>query len=297
MALLKNYSPGSAYVLPYHLRATMRPAQWDALERLEADEWTPQDRYWADPASIMADADAEKPADPWQARLLESNERNLLSLCARQVGKSLSAGALALMTALREPGSLTLLLSPTARQSEELLGAKILPLYRGIMANHPAYLEGGGELVRELVRTLEFANGSRIIALPENPDGIVGYSSVSLLVIDEASRVSDELYFVVRPMLAMSEGRIICLSTPKGKRGFFFTEFEKGENWRRFSVTANECPRYSQEFLAEERQKMGERWFFQEYFNAFNDAVDAVFSQADLDAAESKAVVPLDLGL
>ncbi len=42
------------------------------------------------------------------------------------------------------------------------------------------------------------------------------------LKIDEAARVSDELYRAVRPMLATSGGRIVLLSTPFGKRGFFF---------------------------------------------------------------------------
>ena len=243
----------------------------------------PQDRYWADPSAIMRDAGVTP--DVWQSHVLNARTQELLLLCGRQTGKSTSAGALALMTALREPGSLTLLLSPSARQSGELLQAKVLPLYRAIARQHPTYAGGGGALVREMVMSLEFANGSRIIALPENPDGIVGYSGVSLLVIDEASRVSDELYYVVRPMLATSQGRIIALSTPKGKRGFFFTEWEGGTGWERISARASECPRIPAAFLAEERRKLGQRWYEQEYELAFHAPIDSLFDPDDIEAA------------
>jgi hypothetical protein len=46
------------------------------------------------------------------------------------------------------------------------------------------------------------------------------------LIVDEASRVQDALYQGIRPMLAVSGGRIVLLSTPWGKRGFFFEEWE-----------------------------------------------------------------------
>jgi hypothetical protein len=37
-------------------------------------------------------------------------------------------------------------------------------------------------------------------------DTIRGFSAVSMLVIDEASRVSDEMYEALRPMLAVGDG-------------------------------------------------------------------------------------------
>ena len=41
-----------------------------------------------------------------------------------------------------------------------------------------------------------------------------GFSGVRLLVADEAARVSDALHFLIRPMLAVSGGRMVCLTTP-----------------------------------------------------------------------------------
>jgi hypothetical protein len=51
---------------------------------------------------------------------------------------------------------------------------------------------------------------------------IRGYSGVDLLVLDEAARVPDDVFFAVRPMLATSNGTIICMSTPNGPAGFLW---------------------------------------------------------------------------
>jgi hypothetical protein len=227
------------------------------------------------------------PPDPWQARVLRSPAKRTLLLCSRQAGKSQTAAALALKAALLEPPALILLLSPTLRQSGELFRAKLLPLWRAL---------GSPEAARRPTQlTLELANGSRIVSLPENEEGIRSYSSVRLLVIDEASRVSDDLYRAVRPMLAVSGGSLIALSTPFGKRGWFFDAWEGKGRWERTKITADQCPRITAEFLEEERQELGERWFRQEYYCSFEDSISALFAYDDLLAAVNPAVQPLAL--
>ena len=118
---------------------------------------------------------------------------------------------------------------------------------------------------------------------------------MSLLVIDEAARVDDSLYRAVRPMLAVSRGRLIALSTPYGQRGWFYEAWESKEEWERVRVTADECPRITPEFLAAERREMGERWFRQEYLCSFETTQDAVFSPEDIEAAMSHDIKPLFL--
>ena len=55
-------------------------------------------------------------------------------------------------------------------------------------------------------------------------------------------------------MLAVSRGKLWLLSTPHGKRGFFYEMWKAGgRGWMRIRVPATECPRISQRFLAEER--------------------------------------------
>ncbi|MGH9902809.1 MAG: terminase large subunit domain-containing protein, partial [Pyrinomonadaceae bacterium] len=137
-------------------------------------------------------------------------------------------------------------------------------------------------------------NLSRIVALPGKEATIRGFSGVSLLIVDEAARVPDELYQAVRPMLAVSGGEIILLSTPWGKRGFFFQEWsEGGKDWHRARVTADECPRVSPEWLRQERRSIPDHVFRSEYLCEFVETVDQVFSYADIQRAIDPAVKPL----
>ena len=84
-----------------------------------------------------------------------------------------------------------------------------------------------------------------------------GFSAVSLLLVDEASRVPDELYKAMRPMLAVSDGDLWLMSTPYGKRGFFWETWANGgrmRTWERSRAPATECTRISKGFLEEERR-------------------------------------------
>jgi len=158
--------------------------------------------------------------DPWQAQLLRSTSRRLLLNCSRQSGKSTTTGVLAMHTALYDPGALVLLLSPGERQSGELF-RKCLAVYRALGRPVPARSIGALHL--------ELENGSRIVALPGKEETTRSFSGVRLLAIDEAARVPDDLYKAVRPMLAVSGGRLICMSTPWGKRGFFYESWISSE--------------------------------------------------------------------
>ena len=156
-----------------------------------------------DPARLAARAGIEP--DPWQADVLRSTAPRLLLNCSRQSGKSTITALLAVHTVTYEPGALVLLLSPTLRQSGELF-KKVLDAYRTLGRQVPAEAE------TQLTLTLE--NGSRVVSLPGKEGTVRGYSGVRLLIIDEAARVPNDLYVSVRPMLAVSGGRLLALSTP-----------------------------------------------------------------------------------
>jgi hypothetical protein len=265
---------------------------WTAkLTRLEQDlrrRLPPEDtplirRLRADPTLIMRLAG--KTPDPWQARALRSRSRRLCFLCSRQVGKSEVAAALALREALLAPPALVLLLSHTLRQSGLLFRDKVLPLWRALGSPHKS--------TRPTRLELELANGSRIVSLPENEQGIRGFSSARMLIIDEAAQVADGLYAAVRPMLAVSRGTLVALSTPFGQRGWFHEVWTKGVGWERYRVTAPECPRIDPAFLAEEQLALGARWYAQEYLCSFEAAVGAVFDPAVVGRALTDEVVPL----
>jgi terminase large subunit-like protein len=222
--------------------------------------------------------------DRWQEDLLRSSSDRVLLNCCRQSGKSTMSGLIALHRALYYPGSLVLCLAPSERQSKELF-AKVADFYR-ILHDAPA-----AESDRKLGMKLK--NGSRIEALPGSEKTIRGFSGAALLIVDEAARVDDELYFAVRPMLAVSGGSLMMLTTPYGKRGVFFEEWTSGHGWDRYEVPARECPRIPASFLKEERRSLPARIYRQEYECSFEETEDQVFSYEDVDAAMSGDITPL----
>ena len=217
--------------------------------------------------------------DAWQADVLRSKAKQLALCCSRQAGKSTVTALLALHTAIYAPGALVLLIAPALRQSQEIF-LKLRQSFNELNLKTEY-------VTAESALRIEFENGSRIVALPGATERTIrGYSSVSLLVIDEAARVTDELYSAVRPMLAISKGRIVLCSTPFGRRGFFYEAFMNGgPEWERVRVTAHDCPRIDAEWLEAERLAIGRLWFASEYLCEFVDTVDTVFSTDDIERA------------
>jgi len=220
--------------------------------------------------------------DGWQEELLCSTSDRVLLNCSRQSGKSTISGVIALHRALYYPGSLVLCLAPALRQSQELFG-KVLGFYRDL--GRPVSPQAERKL------SLELENGSRIVTLPGTEKTIRVFSGTSLLVLDEAARVEDELYFAVRPMLAVSSGALMMLSTPYGMRGVFYEEWTSGHGWERYEVSASQCPRISEEFLEEER--LPPFIFRQEYECSFEETEDQVFTTDMIDRALTDEVKPL----
>jgi len=213
-----------------------------------------------DPAALFQETLGLAP-DLLQRKVLRFDGPRLLLNCTRQWGKSTVVAAKAYHTAKYVPESLILLLSPSLRQSSELF-RKVLSIE-----------EHDNTALRKIEDSklyMTLANGSRIVSLPGKEGTVRGYSGAKLVIIDEASRVLNDLYYSIRPMLAVSQGSMILLSTPYGKRGFFFNEWtEGGKDWERFKVNALQCPWISTEFLEEERRRLPERWYMQEYMCEF----------------------------
>jgi hypothetical protein len=223
--------------------------------------------------------------DAAQERVLATDSKRGLLNCTRQWGKSTLTAAKAVHHAYTQPESLTLVVSPSARQSGEFV-RKAAGFARRLGIRPKG--DGDNEL------SLEFPNGARIVGLPGSEATVRGFSAVSLLLVDEAARVSDDLYLAIRPMLAVSEGTLWLMSTPFGKRGFFYKAWERGgADWMRVGVPANECSRISRRFLEEERETMGDRWFRQEYLCEFVDQASGVFGRDLVDRAITRDVVPL----
>jgi hypothetical protein len=224
--------------------------------------------------------------DDWQADLLTSCAPRALLLCSRQSGKTTTTALIALHCAIYEPGALVVVIPPSQRQSAEML--------RTIKILH-RHLDGAPDLATESVLKIELANGSRIIAMPGNEATVRGFAGVSIVIIDEAARVEDELLAAVYPMLATrADGRLIALTTPAGKRGWFYEAWHGGDAmWKRVRVSAKDCPRISAEFLSEQLKLLGPTRYSEEYELAFVDPEESAFPTTIIDAAFTTEVLPL----
>jgi hypothetical protein len=131
------------------------------------------------------------------------------------------------------------------------------------------------------------------MALPGSERTTRGYAGARLVILDEAARVDDGLLAALRPMLGTSDGSLIMLTTPAGKRGEFYRAWTEGEGWTRVKVPASACPRLSKEFLDEERRELGAMRYSEEYELEFLEADESVFPTTIIDAAFTTEVRPL----
>lgn len=239
-----------------------------------------------DPALLASDADIT--LDEWQADFVRSDAPQTAMLIPRQHGKTEASVIKSLWVATTEPESLILIASPAQRLSDEFV-LRARTTYNRI-GNAPA-------LVGDAARRVEFANGSRLLALPGDNDGdtIRGLANVRLAIIDEAARCSDALIAAIRPMLATNKrGQLVYLSTPKGKRGTFYETWVSNDpEWHRIEVEVGSCPRITPEFLARERKNLGETKYREEYLCEFLDNIDNAFPTTIIERAFTTEVEPL----
>jgi Terminase large subunit, T4likevirus-type, N-terminal len=223
--------------------------------------------------------------DERQRELLESVAKRGILNCSRQWGKSTVAAIKAVHRAYSRPRSVVLVASPSERQSAEFIRKA-----SGMVVKLGFAPRGDGDNAISLL----FPNGSRIVGLPSTEGTVRGFSAVSLLLIDEAARVEDAAYKALRPSLAVGDGDLWLMSTPYGKRGFFYETWEHGSaDWKRVSVAATECPRIPASFLEEERSELGALWFQQEYLCEFVDNGTEVFGRALVEEALDDDLEPL----
>lgn len=228
--------------------------------------------------------------DDWQLRVVTSN-RNVILNCSRQVGKSLTTAITAVYCILTNPGATVIVLAPTQNQSKLLLRT-IKRFWLPFKAAFPEDLESEMHL--------RLKNDSVIYALPGKESSVRGISAPKLIIIDEASKVDDSLYYSIRPMLAVStEGKIVALSTPWGKRGWFYQEWSSTDNkdfWEKIKITAYDCKRIPREFLIQERKSLPPPIFASEYMGEFGDTTSSVFASEIVVNALSEEVSPLFSG-
>ena len=153
--------------------------------------------------------------DDWQKDFLATPGDKVLC-CGRQIGKSTICGIDAEKYASKNSKKTVLMMAPTERQAfalfEKTLGE--------ILLKAPKSIKKGKDKPTKHKITLK--NGTKIFCLPVGLSGLgVRFLTVDRLYADEASRIPDEVWTAVTPMLLVTGGDSIYLSTAAGNKGYF----------------------------------------------------------------------------
>ena len=238
-------------------------------------------------ARMMLPPEIKQP-DPWQTEALTTSNLENHVLVHRQGGKSEIIAVKAITLALTEDDALILCVSRSWRQSIELARKirKALTRYQqALLKQHSEldYVDLG--LLTDMKSEFELPNGSRIVSLPPNEETIRGYSKPRLVVLDEASRIPDDVYLCLRPMrLASPNMELWMISTPFGQRGFFYRE-SLNPTIKKFKHTVQDAlrlGRVSEQFIDDERKK-GDLYYRQEFMCEFLSNMQSLFNRKELE--------------
>lgn len=216
-----------------------------------------------------------KTLDPWQERLLLLKVKNICIVSGRQCGKTTIVALLAVKFALENQNQFILIGSGIIEQAQHLF-RKIKDY---IFAEHKDKLLG-----KPTLEFLEFDNGSKILCVPigDTGDSMRGYTA-TMIIIDEAALVPDRAWEAIEPVIAVTKGRIILLSTPKFKKGFFYKSSLDKKNYNVETISARDCPRYTKEYLDRKQAEKSPIVFAQEYLGEFLDDYNRKFTEEWID--------------
>jgi hypothetical protein len=265
-----------------------------------------------DPVYFMVNQLGVKPF-VWQAEMLDylTKGKNVLACTSRQIGKTLTLAVFALWSCTHN--TLPLPSSKKTRivfvSKTEGQALKVISDVRELMRlgdDRVFELTGGkvekfftnkiakGENTTNSKSTISFENGCQIISLPPT-DAARGYTG-SQLFIDEVAFIPDDVITnVLLPIVAATGYRVSCTSTPNGRQGWFYKNFDPEDGlpdhpfvrmWCPYDVIRQDdpdrCERLDKEHQLRIRQGE-ERSFLQEYEASFEASASSFFSEEQIN--------------
>lgn len=214
--------------------------------------------------------------DDWQKNYIFNTDANdsCFLLCGRQVGKTtaMSIKAVELCVNHFKQGEYILICSITEKQAYHMLTKALVYAE----AKYSKYIVGGKD--KPTMHKIKFKNGTGILcfASGDTGEGLRGFT-IKKLMIDEGSRMNDEFFVAVSPMLSVVKGSMDIASTPCGKVGFFY-KCSLDDTFKKFYVSAEDCPRHTKEFLDSEKMRLSYLSYAQEYLAVFTDELKRLFN-------------------
>jgi hypothetical protein len=212
--------------------------------------------------------------DPIQKQVLDHPAHRLILCCARQWGKTTIVAIKALHTAVFFPGSRILVLSKSLKQANLLLA---------VVSQSAAILGFRRKRVLGFQGSLLLPNGSQIFAVANSETGTRGYSA-TIVIVDEAAMIPDDVIGAASPTLGRSTGKLWLLSTPHGETGIFYHVWHDSSlsDWYKVKATIEDSPYASPAFIAEQKRLFPLN-FRQDFYCEFLPAKGALLSRDRVD--------------
>ena len=223
-----------------------------------------------------------KTLDQWQKDYIFDpiNGDNFL-LCGRQVGKTTAMSMRAVELCLHhyKAGEFVLVNSITEKQAYHIL-AKSMAYAKFEYYNYVLW-KGKDKPTKH---KLMFKNGTGILcyAAGDTGEGQRGFT-IKKLMPDEGSRMTEEYFIAAMPMLSVIGGSMDISSTPFGRKHKdgsekFFYQCSKNPDFKKYYISAEDCPRHTEEFLKKMKERLSKLAYAQEFLAEFTDKLTQLFS-------------------
>jgi phage FluMu gp28-like protein len=219
-------------------------------------------------------------------------QKRIVVCWSRQAGKTTCIALRAIWFALTRPYTLTLIVAPTLRQSM-IMSDRI----QDFLTSVPK--EKRDRLIDKMQRTtVRFKNGSRIVALPNSPQLLRGYTANQVITDESGFFRDDQLVFynVLYPMLATTDGTLIASSTPWSKDSVFYRMCQSSE-FSKHVITCEDVVKsglIKQGFIDEMRAQLPAERFQREFMAEFVEDVDAWLTQSLIVSCIDSNLQPCD---
>lgn len=225
---------------------------------------------------------------PWQKRYFDAfqNQRRMISICSRQIGKSFISAWCCVYDCIVNGATWTLV-STGQRAADELLNKclVIAKYFEGMLRGTRLHFTFANNATK-----IRFSTGGIINSLPNNPDGLRGFSSS--LLLDEMAFIAnaDEVWKACIPFLTSPHGaekKLQIISTPAGQSGRFYDLWTHSKDYYKTKVTLLDAVKEGLNVDVDEIRKtvMDDSVFQQEYLCEFLDAESALFPYEVLRAS------------
>jgi hypothetical protein len=206
----------------------------------------------------------------------------------RQVGKTVTAAALAAEDAIANRGEDTMIAAPFQETADEMMREAVSFLREAQSRLGALEAELSLGVSTENKREWEFSHGGRLLSRTLGVDGVGQRGkSPQFVVVDEAAFVPDGVFQdVLEPFfLTHDEYTYLLTSTPSGDAGYFYERVELDAEWESPYWPSAISPLVDADWLREKQEQRDRRTFRQEYLGEFIGSSDRFFSPDVVDAA------------